>query len=78
MLTSAFNVMLQFMLLGLAAAAPLAGEVATSSHGNAWQFGAGGGIIGFIVLILDIIVFCKPIYLPQSPLQPCMVLMCIV
>jgi hypothetical protein len=28
-----------------------------SSHGNAWKYGSGGGLIGFIVLILDIIVF---------------------
>lgn len=57
MFTSTLNLLLQFALLSLAAAAPLAGEVATTSHGNAWQYGAGGGIIGFIVLILDIIVF---------------------
>jgi hypothetical protein len=46
----------QFLLFSLAAAAPMATE---SRHGNAWQYGAGGGVIGFIVLILDIIVFSK-------------------
>jgi hypothetical protein len=64
MFTSALNLLVQFALLSLAMAAPLAGEVATTSHGNAWQFGAGGGIIGFIVLVLDIIVFSK--LSPQS------------
>jgi hypothetical protein len=31
----------------------------TTTHGNAWKYGSGGGIIGFIVLILDILVFSK-------------------
>jgi hypothetical protein len=30
-----------------------------TNHGNTWQYGAGGGVLGFIVLILDIIVFSK-------------------
>jgi hypothetical protein len=56
---------LLFSLLALVAAAPI--EAETVGHGNSWQYGAGGGIIGFIVLILDIIVFSKsPIFLPRS------------
>jgi hypothetical protein len=36
----------------------VAEETATTTrYGNAWKYGSGGGIIGFIVLILDIIVF---------------------
>lgn len=53
------SLLLQFAFVALAAAAP----ITTESHGNAWQYGAGGGVLGFIVLILDIIVFCKlPFY----------------
>jgi len=43
----------QLCLASLALAAPVA-EVQTM---DAWQFGTGGGIIGLIVLVLDIIVF---------------------
>jgi len=50
------------LLLGasLALAAPVPDTAAVSTAGNAWQYGTGGGIIGLIVLILDIIVFGKP------------------
>jgi len=47
--------LLQLSLFALAAAAP----ITTESHGNSWQYGAGGGVLGFIVLILDIIVFIE-------------------
>lgn len=47
--------LLQFLMISLVTAAP----ITTESHGNSWQYGAGGGVIGFIVLILDIIVFSK-------------------
>ena len=48
------NLLLQASLFSLAFASE---TVSTSSHGNSWKFGTGGGIIGFIILILDIIVF---------------------
>ena len=54
MFQNAIGLLLQFSLFSLAAAAPIAVE----THGNSWQYGAGGGVVGFIVLILDIIVFC--------------------
>ena len=44
---------LQFFFFALAFAQP----IETAGHGNAWKYGSGGGVIGFIVLILDIIVF---------------------
>ncbi|KAF1808553.1 hypothetical protein P152DRAFT_386370, partial [Eremomyces bilateralis CBS 781.70] len=31
----------------------------TEGHGNAWQYGAGGGVLGFVVLVLDVIVFLE-------------------
>ena len=53
MLQIALGILLQLALFSLAAAAPLS----TESHGYRWHYGAGGGVVGFIVLILDIIVF---------------------
>ena len=48
----------QLLLAALALAAPMADEtVMATAGGNAWQYGTGGGILGLIVLILDIIVF---------------------
>lgn len=48
----------QLFLAALALAAPIAdGSVSATAGGNAWQYGTGGGILGLIVLILDIIVF---------------------
>lgn len=52
-----YTFLLQLCLAALAFAAPVAQEISTSSINNSWQYGTGGGIIGFIVLVLDIIVF---------------------
>ena len=52
--------LLQFAFFSLALASPIAladETVAASAHGNSWSFGAGGGVLGFIVLVLDIIVW---------------------
>lgn len=43
------NLILQLALASLAMAAPMTIE------SNSWQYGTGGGIIGFIVFILDVI-----------------------
>jgi hypothetical protein len=51
----ALSVLLQLALFSLAAAAPLTTE--GHNHGIQWQHGVGGGVVGFIVLVLDIIVF---------------------
>ena len=49
---------LQLWMAFVAVAAPVAEQAVTGPHhGNAWQYGTGGGIIGLIVLVLDIIVF---------------------
>jgi Phospholipase_D-nuclease N-terminal len=47
---------LKSSLLSLVSFAMAEETLSTSSHGNAWKYGSGGGIIGFIILILDIIV----------------------
>ena len=31
--------------------------LAATTHGNTWKYGTSGGVLGFIVLILDILVF---------------------
>ena len=47
------SILLQLCLASLGLAAP----VSTESLDNSWQYGTGGGLLGLIVLILDIIVF---------------------
>lgn len=60
-----FNLLLQFALFSFA----MAEETVTGqSHGNTWQYGAGGGVLGFIVLILDIIVWSTFSPIPPFPL----------
>lgn len=43
---------LQLYLAGSGLAAP----VETKAMSNSWQYGTGGGLLGLVVLILDIIV----------------------
>ena len=49
----------QLWLASLVAAAPVAEGVVATGRDNAWEYGTSGGIIGLIVLILDIIAFGK-------------------
>lgn len=65
MLHNFFSLLLQLSLAALALAAPVAQEVSATTAGNSWQYGTGGGILGFIVLILDIIVF-STYFSPQA------------
>merc|ERR1712230_326204 len=52
-----FQAALSFLLLAASAlAAPMSTEAVQE---NAWKYGTGGGIIGFIVLILDIMIFIE-------------------
>ncbi|KZL83818.1 hypothetical protein CI238_09904 [Colletotrichum incanum] len=54
------NFLLQLCFALLAVAAPVSDPaVEAAAHGNTWQYGTGGGILGFIVLVLDIIVFIE-------------------
>jgi len=46
-------------LLSMAPVLALAAPITTTGHGDAWQYGTGGGIIGFIVLILDVMVISR-------------------
>lgn len=65
--SSAIISFLQLWLATLAFAAPVANDVAVSSA-KPWHYGTGGGIIGFIVLVLDIIVWSTS---SPSPFGPC-------
>ncbi|KAF4466856.1 Cardiolipin synthase [Fusarium albosuccineum] len=48
---------LQLWLATLAFAAPIADDAVSATSAKPWHYGTGGGIIGFIILILDIIVW---------------------
>ncbi|PQE11084.1 Cardiolipin synthase protein [Rutstroemia sp. NJR-2017a BVV2] len=64
MFRTTLSLLLQFLLFTLAVAAPI---VETTGHGNAWKYGSGGGVVGFIVLILDIIVFIEVLKSNRPP-----------
>ena len=52
--------LVQLFWATLASAAPVVDEtLMTTGVDNTWTYGTGGGILGFIVLILDIIVFSE-------------------
>ncbi|KAK3348725.1 hypothetical protein B0T25DRAFT_458283 [Lasiosphaeria hispida] len=55
----------QLCMASLALAAPIAET--TTTAGNAWQYGTGGGVLGLLVLILDIIVFLEVIKSNRPP-----------
>lgn len=46
-----------FILQLCLASVGLAAPVSTEALSNSWQYGTGGGLLGLIVLILDVIVF---------------------
>jgi hypothetical protein len=54
MMNFVISLLLQLSLFMLAEAAPI-----TAQSAKPWQAGTGGGIIGFIVLVLDIIAWSK-------------------
>ena len=49
-------IVLQLCLAALGLAAPVS-DVSADSMSNSWQYGTGGGLLGLVILILDIIVF---------------------
>ncbi|EGS22077.1 uncharacterized protein CTHT_0039620 [Thermochaetoides thermophila DSM 1495] len=59
---------LQLWLAQLAFAAPAA-PISAESIDNSWQYGTGGGILGFVVLILDIIVFVEVLKSSRPPIH---------
>ena len=61
------SILLQLCLASLGLAAP----VSTESLDNSWQYGTGGGLLGLIVLILDIIVFGSRVPQQHSHINAC-------
>jgi hypothetical protein len=53
MLNLLIQTFFQLMLFGAAFAAPLSAQ----GHNSSMRYGVGGGVVGFIVLVLDIIVW---------------------
>ncbi|KAJ4181225.1 PLDc-N domain-containing protein [Fusarium falciforme] len=60
---------LQLWLASLAFAAPLAEGGVEATKANPWQYGTGGGIIGFIVLVLDILVWIEVLQSNRPPMH---------
>jgi hypothetical protein len=60
------QLLLQFFLFALTVAQPIAIE---TTQENAWKYGTGGGVIGFAVLILDIIVFVEVLKSNRPPVH---------
>ena len=56
MLSNTLSFFLQLWFSALVFAAPVVQEVSTTTA-KPWHYGTGGGILGFIVLVLDIIVW---------------------
>ena len=61
MISAALSLFLHLCMAAFVAAAPIAvaDETVTAAAVTPWQYGTGGGIIGLIILILDIIVWSK-------------------
>ncbi|KAI0391040.1 hypothetical protein F5Y17DRAFT_442316 [Xylariaceae sp. FL0594] len=59
--TVVLNLLIQLCLASWALAAPIADDAVatTTTAATPWQYGAGGGILGFIVLVMDLIVFVE-------------------
>jgi len=54
MIQTTINMLFQLLfLVSYAMAAPIEAQ----THGNALAYGSGGGVVGLIVLVLDIIIF---------------------
>ncbi|KAK5167425.1 uncharacterized protein LTR77_007124 [Saxophila tyrrhenica] len=61
----ASTILLQLCLAALALAAPTTSDIHTLSNPGAQ--GAGGGIVGFIVLVLDIIIWIEVLKSSRPP-----------
>jgi len=65
-----FNTFISFLIqASLFSFAAAEESLTTTGHGDAWKYGTSGGIIGFIVLILDIIVFMEVLQSNRPPLN---------
>ncbi|KAH8674210.1 hypothetical protein BX600DRAFT_509396 [Xylariales sp. PMI_506] len=70
MFQNTMTLFLQLCLATFAFAAPVLDETMTAAgHGDAWQYGTGGGILGFVILILDILIFVEVLKSNRPPLS---------
>jgi len=62
------SILLQLLLTCIAIAAPVStGDNTLHATGNAIGYGTGGGIVGLIVLILDVLVFIEVLKSNRPP-----------
>lgn len=53
------STLLSFSLFSLTLAAKTLNNHGHNNQNDAWKYGTGGGVVGFVILILDIIVWSK-------------------
>ncbi|RKF58544.1 hypothetical protein OnM2_067043 [Erysiphe neolycopersici] len=58
--------LLELCLASMSLAVPTGGNLSVTNAGNALKYGSGGSLVGFVVLILDLIVFS----MSQTSIQP--------
>lgn len=58
------TIIFQLLLAGVGLAAPVS-DVSAEGMSNSWQYGTGGGLLGLVVLVLDVIVFSTFIQEPR-------------
>lgn len=54
-----FSLFLQLCLAALTLAAPIDNDPTFTIQADAWQYGTGGGILGFIVLVIDVLAWSE-------------------
>ncbi|KAF7561664.1 hypothetical protein G7046_g2477 [Stylonectria norvegica] len=67
MVSQTITTFLQLWLATLASAVPLASDAVNANAAKPWHYGTGGGVIGFIVLVLDIIVWIEVLQSSRPP-----------
>ncbi|KAH8766336.1 hypothetical protein F5882DRAFT_413924 [Hyaloscypha sp. PMI_1271] len=58
------SILLNLLLVSFAVAEE---TLSATTHGNTWKYGTSGGVLGFIVLILDILVFMEVLKSNRPP-----------
>ncbi|KAF5024064.1 hypothetical protein F66182_3860 [Fusarium sp. NRRL 66182] len=66
-MSNAIIAFLQLWLATLAFAAPIADDTVSAAGADPWQYGTGGGIVGFIILVLDILVWIEVLQSNRPP-----------
>lgn len=58
-----FSLFLQLCLAAFTFAAPIESDPTFTIQADAWQYGTGGGILGFIVLVIDVLAWSESLWL---------------